>query len=165
MPRNRFMTGLGLVALAALLAAAAGAFRAFSYLAAILIVGTVASSSVERWGSEFDLAPYGGLAAGLLATFVVGVTAIWLLWTPGQTEFTYVLGVPSSTLAYLVFLWILPLFGTVYYALRLFPTVGGDDVVEEIMAEAREAQSRERYPLAPERIDSSATSAPEGGDD
>ncbi len=159
------MAGIGLVSLAALLAAAAGTYRIFSYLAAVLIVGTVASSSVERWGSEFDLAPYGGLAAGLLATFLVGVSAIWLLWTPGQTDFTYVLGVPQSTLAYLVFLWILPLFGTVYYAARLFPTIGSDAVVEEIMAEAREAQDDRRvaYPLTPERTESSAST--QGGDD
>lgn len=165
MPRNKVMGGIGLVSLCLLVAAAVGAFRVFSYLAALLIVGVVVSSSVERWGRELRLAPYGGLAAGLLATFLVGLTAIWVLWVPGQSEFRYVLGLPASTLAYLVFLWVLPTLASVYYALSLFPAVGSDRVVEEIAAEARDAQASagHRYPLAPDRID--VETDPGRGDD
>jgi hypothetical protein len=166
MSRNKIMGAIGGLSLAALVAAAIGAFRVFSYLSIGIIVGSLLCSSIERWGRELDLSPYRGLAGGLLATFLVGVTAIWVLWSPGQTEFTYVLGLPSSTFAYLLFIWILPLFGTLYYAISLFPTIGSDDVVERIMADAREAQSGNAYPLTPERTESSVSQSPaQGGDD
>ncbi|MFC7154217.1 hypothetical protein ACFQPA_01945 [Halomarina halobia] len=150
MPRNAYMIGLCLVALGLLGTAVIGEYRLFSYLAALLIVGVVGASSIERAGREFDLGPYTLLLGWVLGTFVVGLSAIWLLWTPGQTEYAYALGLPQSTLAYVVFIWLLPLVGAVYYSV-LFPRIGGDDVVDEIMAEARTAQSREAFPLSPEQ--------------
>lgn len=165
MPRNKVMGAIGLVSLFLLVAAAVDSFRAFSYLAALLIVGVIASASVERRNREIDLAPYTGLAGGLLASFLIGLTAIWLLWTPGQGEFRYVLGVPASTLAYLVFLWVLPTLASVYYALSLFPAIGSDEVVDDIADRARTAQADadRPYPLAPDRID--VETDPRGGDD
>ena len=142
------MTPIGLLSVAALVAAVVGSYRVFSYVAAVLIVSVVVSASVERGASEFDLSPYAGLGVGLLATFLAGLTAIWLLWTPGSGEFTYTLGMPQSTLAYLVFIWLLPLLGPVYYAF-LFPAIGSDEVVEDILDEASDAQSTGRYPLTP----------------
>ncbi|WP_254545250.1 hypothetical protein [Halomarina pelagica] len=150
MPRNAYAIALCVVALGLLGAAALGAYRVFSYLAALFIVGVVGASSIERAGREFDLHPYGGLLAGLLGTFVVGLTGIWLLWRPGLTEYTYVLGLPRSTFVYVVFIWLLPLAGAVYYAV-LFPQIGSDEVVDEIMVEARTAQSNEAFPLSPEQ--------------
>jgi hypothetical protein len=143
------MTAIALLSTAALVAAVLGTYRVFSYVAAVLIVAVVLGASVERGRSELDLSPYVGLGAGLLATFLVGLTAIWLLWTPGSGEFTYTLGMPQSTLAYLVFIWLLPLFGAVYYAV-LFPAIGSEAVVDDIMTEARAAQSDGRYPLTPD---------------
>lgn len=157
MPRNTLMATVGVLSVAALVAAVVGTYRVFSYVAAVLIVSVVVGSSVERGRREFDLSPYVGLGAGLLATFLAGLTAIWTLWTPGSGEFTYVFGIPSATLSYLVFIWILPLFGAVYYAI-LFPEIGSDGIVDDIMDEARDAQSGGRYPLTP-------SDGPAGGDD
>ncbi|MFC5973016.1 hypothetical protein ACFPYI_16910 [Halomarina salina] len=148
MPRNTLMATVGVLSVAALVTAVLGTYRVFSYVAALLIVTTVVASSAERGVRELDVSPYAGLGAGLLVTFVAGLSAIWLLWTPGSGEFTYTLGMPQATLSYLVFIWILPLLGAVYYAL-LFPAIGGDDVVDDIMAEARAAQADGRYPLTP----------------
>ncbi len=156
------MVGLGLLTVALLVAAVAGQYQVFSYLAALLIVGVVGASSIERGRRELDLHPYTGLLGGLLLLFLIGLTGIWLLWTPGQTEYTYVLGVPRSTLFYLVFIWVLPLLGAVYYAV-LFPVVGGDEVVSDIMTEVRSHQSREEFPLAPERATVDAGGAGPGG--
>ncbi|MWG36175.1 hypothetical protein GQS65_17065 [Halomarina oriensis] len=142
------MATVGVLSVAALVTAVGGTYRAFSYVAAVLIVSVVVGASVERGRREFDLSPYVGLGAGLLATFLAGLTTIWYFWTPGSGEFTYVFGVPSATLSYLVFIWILPLLGAIYYAV-LFPEIGSDDVVDDIMAEARDAQSERRYPLTP----------------
>ena len=144
------MTGIGVLALGALVATMVGSFRALSYIAALLIVGVVASSSIERGTREFDLAPYWGLLGLLSATFFVGVTAIWLLWTPGQTEYTYVFGIPQATLAYLVLIWLAPLAGAILYSLR-FPAIGSDEIVDGIMERARSAQDGRRLPLVPDR--------------
>jgi hypothetical protein len=144
------MAAIGLLSLGALVATAVGAFRAFSYIAALLIVGVIASSSIERGTREFALEPYRGLIWLLAAAFLAGVTAIWLLWSPGQTEYEYVLGVPRATLAYLLLLWIVPLGGAVLYSLR-FPAIGSGGVVDDIMERARSAQDERRLPLAPER--------------
>ena len=144
------MAAIGLLSLGALVATAVGAFRALSYIAALLIVGVIASSSIERGTREFALAPYRGLTALLAVAFVAGVTAIWLLWSPGQTGYEYVLGVPPATLAYLLLLWIVPLGGAIVYSLR-FPAIGSDEIVDDIMKRARSAQEERRLPLASER--------------
>ena len=150
MTRNALMSAIGLLALGALVATILGTYRILSYIAALLIVGVVASSSIERGESEFDIAPYGGLVALLGGTFFVGLTAIWLLWTPGQTEYTYLFGIPQATLAYLVLIWLVPLLGAILYSLR-FPAIGGDDIVDGIMQRARSAQEGRRLPLVPQR--------------
>ncbi len=150
MSRNVLMSAIGLLALGALVATALGTYRILSYIAALLIVGVVASSSIERGDREFDIAPYWGLVALLGATFLVGLTAIWLLWTPGQTEYTYLFGIPQATLAYLLLIWLMPLLGAILYSLR-FPAIGGNEVVDDIMRRARSAQEGRRLPLVPER--------------
>lgn len=144
------MTAIGVLALGALVATMMGSYRVLSYIAALLIVGVVASSSIERGSRELDLAPYWGLLGLLAATFFAGVTAIWLLWTPGQTEYTYVFGIPQATLAYLVLIWLVPLAGAILYSLR-FPAIGSDEIVDGIMERARSAQDGRRLPLVPDR--------------
>jgi len=152
MARNALMAGIGALSLAVLIGTALDAYRIVSVLAAVLIVAAVAVGAAERPDTAFALWPYRGLLAGLLLTFLLGLTGIWLFYTPGQSEYTYVLGVPAATLSYLVFIWILPLFGALYYS-YLFPAVGGEDVVEDIMAEARtrRAEDDREYPLAADR--------------
>lgn len=141
------MATIALLAVALLVAAATRMYRIFSYLAALFIVANVGAASVERNDGELDLAPYGRLLVGLLAVFAVGFSLIWLRWSPGATEYTYLLGLPVSTLAYVVFLWLLPILGAFYYAL-VFPSIGSDDVVDDIMSDVRQAQRGEQYPLS-----------------
>ena len=141
---------LALLAAGLLLAAATGTYRTFSYLAAFFIAAVMGVASVERNDGELNLAPYSRLVVGLGAVFVTGLTIIWLTWQPGTTEYTYVLGLPVPTLAYVVFLWLLPILGAVYYAL-VFPRIGDKRVVDDIMDEVRQVQGTGRYPLASSR--------------
>lgn len=141
---------LALLAAGLLLSAATGTYRAFSYLAALFIAAVLGTASVERNDGELDLAPYSWLVVGLGAIFATGLTIIWLTWRPGTTEYTYVLGLPVPTLAYVVFLWLLPILGAVYYAL-VFPRIGDEQVVDDIMSEVRQVQGTGRYPLSASR--------------
>lgn len=150
------MGTIALLAIVLLIAAAVGQYRLFSYLAALFIVANFGAAAIERNDGELDLAPYTGLVAGLGVVFVVGFTVIWSQWNPDVTEYTYVLGLPVSTLAYFVFLWLLPILGALYYAL-VFPEIGNDDAVDDILDEARRVQRRERFPL------SVASPDPDGG--
>ncbi|WP_433627575.1 hypothetical protein [Halomicrococcus sp. NG-SE-24] len=145
--RNKVMGVLALLAAGLLLSAATGTYRAFSYLAAFFIAAVLGTASVERNDGELDLAPYSWLVVGLGAVFVTGLTIIWFTWRPGTTEYTYVLGLPVPTLAYVVFLWLLPILGAVYYAL-VFPSIGDEQVVDDIMSEVRQVQGTGRYPLS-----------------
>lgn len=151
MTRNTLMAATAVLALALLVTAAVGSYRAFSYLSAALILAVFASAATERADRELDLGPYTSLVAGLGVLFVAGLTGIWLLWNPSVTEYTYVLGLPQSTLVYAVCLWLLPLLGAVYYATSIFPETASDDVVEGVIDEAREAQASEAFPLSPNR--------------
>lgn len=146
--RNAVMGVAALLSAGLLVCAATGVYRTFSYLAAGFIVVVVGASSVERNESGWDLAPYNGLVLGLAAVFVVGLTGIWLLWSPGVTSYTYVLGLPTSTLVYVVFIWLLPILGAFYYAL-VFPDVGGA-VADTIVDDAHDIQrtSDDSFPLA-----------------
>lgn len=147
MSRNTLVGALAALASGLLVAAAVGAYRTFSYLAAAFIPAVVAAGAIEHGDGEFDLAPYGGLAVGLAALFVAGLTGIWLLWSPGLTEYVYVAGLPRATLVYVVFIWLLPLLGAVYYSL-VFPSVGSDEIVETVLSTATAVQRRERLPLS-----------------
>lgn len=142
------MGAIALLAVGLLLAGSTGLYRVFSYFAALFIVAVLGAASVERNDRELDLAPYSWLVVGLGATFVIGLTGIWLRWEPGTTEYTYVLGLPTSTLIYVVFLWLLPILGAVYYAL-VFPSIGNERVINDIMSDVRRVQRTERYPLSP----------------
>ncbi|WP_101294335.1 hypothetical protein [Halegenticoccus soli] len=153
MPRNTVMGALAALSVGLLATAAVGMYRAFSYLAALLIVGVIGAASVERTSSELDLSPYNGLVAGLTLTFVVGLSGIWLLWNPTTAEYTYVLGLPVSTLLYVVFIWIIPVLASFYYAF-VFSSIGGDDVIEQITDEAARAQRDADLPLAPQGVES-----------
>lgn len=152
MARNTIMIGIGGLSVALLVAAAIGTYRLFSYLAALLILATVASASIERADRELDPAPYAGLLGWLAATFLVGLTSIWLLWDPNATEYSYVLGLPPSTFVYFLFIWLLPILGAVYYSM-IFERIGGEAIVDDIIERAREAQKREELPLAPQRVE------------
>lgn len=145
------MGALAALSLALLVAAATGAYRVFSYLAAALLVGAVAAASIERNDREFDVAPYNGLAVGWAAVFVVGFTGIWLLWDPSVTTYEYVLGLPTATLVYVVCIWLLPILGAFYYAF-VFDDVGDDDIVDGIMADARAVQRGRALPLSGDPI-------------
>ncbi|WP_237718840.1 hypothetical protein [Halogranum rubrum] len=146
--RNTLMGILALLAAALLVAAAVRAYRVFSYLAIGLLVGSIGVASIERNRSELSVAPYNGLVVGWAAVFVAGFTGIWLLWNPSVTSYSYVLGLPTPTLVYVVCLWLLPILGAFYYAF-VFPEIGDDDVVDDIMDDAREAQRDRNLPLAP----------------
>lgn len=137
---------LALLAAALLVAAAVEAYRVFSYLAAALLVVSLGVASAERNANELNFAPYNGLLAGLAVVFVVGFTGIWFLWNPSTTSYTYVLGLPTSTLVYVVCIWLLPILGAFYYAF-VFPEIGDDAVVDGIMNDAREAQRGQSVPL------------------
>jgi hypothetical protein len=141
------MGALGLLAAALLVAAALQAYRVFSYLAVGLLVGSIGVASIERNANELDVSPYNGLVVGWAAVFAAGFTGIWLLWTPSVTSYSYVLGLPTSTLVYVVCIWLLPILGAFYYAF-VFPEIGEDDVVDDIMEDAREAQRGRNLPLA-----------------
>lgn len=146
--RNGVVGVIALLAAGLLLAGAAGVYRVFSYLAALFIVAVLGVASIERNDSELDLAPYFRLVIALGGIFVIGLTGIWLNWRPGTTEYTYLLGLPTSTLIYVVFLWLLPILGAVYYAL-VFPSIGNERIVEDLMDDVRRVQRTERYPLSP----------------
>ncbi len=161
MARNTIMLAIAGLSVALLVAAAIGAYRVFSYLAALFILTTVASAAIERADDEFDIAPYTGLVAGLGVLFLIGLTGIWLTWSPGTTEFTYVFGLPLSTFLYVLFLWGLPLLGAIYYSV-IFDRIGGDEVVEGIRSDAREAQSDRSFPLAPRTVESTTEPAERG---
>lgn len=152
MARNTIMGLIGLIAVALLVTAAIGTYRLFSYLAALFILATIATASIETNEREWSLAPYTGLLGGLTAIFLIGLTGIWLLWDPNTAEYTYVLGVPLSTFVYFLFLWLLPPVGAIYYSL-IFDRIGSEEIVDEILAEAREAQQGADLPLTPERVE------------
>ncbi|RJT06175.1 hypothetical protein [Halococcus sp. IIIV-5B] len=149
MARNRIALAVGILSVAALLVAALGLYRVFSYLAGALIVAVLPLAAVERGDRELDIAPYTGLVAGLGLLFAVGLTGIWLLWEPGTASETYVLGVPQSTFVYILFLWLLPLLAPVYYAVSVFSDTANEDLVADVMDDARQAQREGDFPLAP----------------
>lgn len=150
MPRNTLMAAIGLLAVASLVTASLGLYRVFSYVAAAFILAVVASASTEHRGSFLE--PYTGLVGVLAGTFVVGLTGIWALWSPGATGYSYVLGVPAPTLVYFAFLWLVPAFAAIYYSL-LFDRIGSETIVDDIISEARERQRGVDLPLKPQRID------------
>ena len=162
MARNTIMAGIAGLSAALLITAAIGTYRLFSYLAALLILATVASSSIERADRELDPAPYTGLIGWLAATFLVGLTGIWLLWEPNAAGYSYVVGLPLPAFVYFLFIWLLPILGAVYYSV-IFERVGGEAIVDDIIGQARDAQAREELPLAPRRIERSTK--PEATDD
>ncbi|SEQ04715.1 hypothetical protein [Natrinema salaciae] len=168
MPRNALMTGIGALAVGALVTASLGLYRTFSAVAAVFILAVIASASVEHRGSS--LGPYTGLVAGLAVLFVAGLAGIWLLWSPGVTSYTYALGVPRPTLVYFALLWLGPALAAIYYSV-IFDRIGSEDIVDEIITEARNRQRRTDLPLAPQRTDATARSdgvdgpADAGGDD
>ncbi|ELY66200.1 hypothetical protein [Natronococcus jeotgali] len=150
MTRNATMAAVGVLSVLALVTAALGLYRVFSFVAAATILSVFAVATIERSGSEFDLAPYAGLIGLLGAFFLAGLAGIWLTWAPGAADYSYALGLPIPTLLYFGFIWLLPLTAAIYYAF-LFDRVAGEEIVESVLEDAREAQRRESFPLAPDR--------------
>lgn len=163
MTRNTIMSLIALLAVGSLLTAALGLYRAFSYLSAVFILAVFAVASIERDDRELNLAPHRELIVGLALLFGVGLTGIWLLWNPDVTTYTYVLGLPQSTFVYILFLWLLPLLGAVYYAMSVFPRTANEDIVTEIMDKARQAQDHEDLPLSPSSSRSSSAGVESDG--
>lgn len=162
MTRNTIMSFVAFLAIASLLTAALGFYRVFSYLAAVFILAVFAVAAIERDDRELNLAPYTGLITGLAILFGVGLTGIWLLWSPGMTDYTYLFGLPQSTVVYMLFLWLLPLLGAVYYATTVFERTANHETVTEIMDEAQQAQRHEDLPLSPSSPSTSVTES-DGG--
>lgn len=164
MARNTIMGAIGLLSVTMLATAAIGAYRLFSYLAALLILSAVAVPAIEANDRELSIAPFTGLVGGLAATFLAGLTGIWLLWRPGVEEYTYVLGLPTPTFVYFLFIWLLPMGGAIYYSL-IFERIGSEAIVEEILEQAREAQRDEAFPLAPDQVERTTDLEVEASDD
>lgn len=155
MARNVTMGAIGALSLIALVTAGLGLYRVFSFVGAAIILAVIASATIERSDGDPDLAPYTGLIGALAVFFLLGLGGIWLTWEPGTTEYSYVLGVPLSTLFYYGFIWLLPLTAAIYYSL-IFDRIAGDEIVDDIIESARERQRRESFPLAPEQPAQSA---------
>jgi hypothetical protein len=151
MARNKIMWMTLILSVGLLVTAVIGAFRAFSYLSAALFLAIFATAAIERAERELNLVAYTGLIAWFAILFGIGLTGIWLLWQPGMSNYTYVLGLPQSTLVYIVFLWLLPSLLSIYYAAVIFPKIGNDETVKEIMADAQQAQRNEEFVLSTER--------------
>ena len=162
MARNVLMGAVGVFSILALVTAAAGWYRVFSFVAAAVILSVVASATIERNGSDLNIAPYTGLVGALGAFFVLGLGGIWLTWEPGVTEYSYMLGLPVPTVIYFGFIWLLPLTAAIYYAL-IFDRVASEETVEGIIEDAREQQRRESFPLAPEQPQQTVEAA-DGGE-
>ncbi|WP_436343745.1 hypothetical protein [Natronorubrum sp. FCH18a] len=157
MARNVTMGAIGVLSLIGLVTASLELYRVFSFVGALIILSVIASATIERSDSDPDIAPYTGLIGALAAFFLVGLGGIWLTWEPGTTEFSYVLGVPASTLIYYGLIWLAPLTAAVYYSL-IFDRIAGEEIVDDIIGSARERQREESFPLAPEQ----PTQSPDG---
>ena len=144
------MGAIGALSVGALVTASLGWYRLFSFVAAGVILGVISTATIERSEKDPDLEPYTGLIGALAAFFLVGLVGMWLTWEPGTTEYTYVLGLPLSTLIYFGFIWVLPLTAAIYYSV-IFDRVAGEEIVEDIIQSARDRQRRESFPLAPEQ--------------
>ncbi|WP_306058294.1 hypothetical protein [Natronococcus wangiae] len=150
MARNVTMGAIGVLSVVALVTASLGWYRVFSFVAAGVILAVFAVATIERSDGDPDLAPYTGLIGALAAFFLLGLGGIWLTWEPGATEYSYALGVPIPTLIYFGFIWLLPLTVAIYYSL-IFDRVAGEEIVDDILEDAREEQQRTSFPLAPEQ--------------
>lgn len=156
------MGAIGVLSLGALVTASLGWYRIFSFVGAAVILAVIASATIERSDGDPDLTPYTGLIGALAAFLLIGLGGIWLTWEPGMTEYNYVLGVPTATLLYFGFIWLLPLTAAIYYSV-VFDRIAGDDIVDDVIESARERQRRESFPLAPEQP-SPTTEVADGGE-
>lgn len=146
MSGNKLMAVIAALAVGALITASFELYRVFSYVAAGFILTIIATASVENRNSSF--APYNGLIGGLAVMFLVGLTGIWLFWSPGVTSYNYTLGLPRAMLVHILFLFIAPALWSIYYAL-IFDRISGEEIVEDIISEARERQQGKNLPLEP----------------
>ncbi|ELY42589.1 hypothetical protein [Natronorubrum sulfidifaciens] len=150
MARNVTMSLIGVLSVGALVTASLGWYRTFSFIGGAIILSVIATSTIERSDRDPDLAPYTGLIGGLAVFFLLGLGGIWLTWDPTVTEYSYVLGIPTPTLIYFVFIWLLPLTAAVYYSI-IFDRIASEEIVDDIIESAREEQRRESFPLAPKQ--------------
>lgn len=150
MTRNTTMIGISVFSVVALITASLGLYRVFSFVAAAIILSVFATATIERNDGDPNLEPYTGLIGALAVFFLLGLGGIWLTWSPSTTEYSYVLGLPVSTFIYFAFIWVLPLTAAIYYSL-VFDRVASEEIVDEIISEARAEQRRTSFPLAPEQ--------------
>jgi hypothetical protein len=150
------------IAIIAALILIVGAFEQvvlMSYLALVLVTLFFASAAVERHDTEISFRPYHWLVGGLLASFLIGFTIIWVTYQPGATVDSYqlILGLPVPTAAFIFFLWIVPIAVGFYYT-QIFDELINDEILGAIRSNAEEHQREETVPLQ-------HAEEPSGGDD
>ncbi|MDS0476970.1 hypothetical protein [Natrinema sp. 1APR25-10V2] len=147
---NKIMVVVALLATAFLVASVFQSTVALSYIAVLFILSVLSVAGIESNDREFDISPYGGVIVSLGIILLLGMTGIWLTWDPGVSaaEYTYIIGLPTPTAIYLFFIWFLPFFVTIYYALSPFNETVNDDIIDSILDDAQEAQTTSEFPMA-----------------
>lgn len=148
--RNIIVVIVALLASAFLVAGYIESTILLSYVAVFLILSMFSVAAIESNNSELDLWPYWGVILSLGILLLLGMTGIWLTWDPEATSYNYILGLPTPTAIFLCFLWFLPFFVVIYYALGPFDEAINDEVIDSIMNDARDAQAKSDFPLAPD---------------
>lgn len=158
--RNTIMILIALFAAAFLVAAAFESAIALSYISILFIVAVASAAAIETRDSELDIRPLGGVIVGLGVIFLIGMTGIWLTWSPGMEagEYSYIVGLPTSTAIYLGLIWLVPFLVTVYYSIGPFEETINDEVIDTVLDEAQEAQTEADLPMA-------SANESSGGDD
>lgn len=151
MARNKLMGLLAAVCVAYLGAALIRSIMAFTFITVGLLVITLLTAAIEKHDSELDVDPYGPFLAAYGLSLLVGLGYTLLSGTLEVTadSFTYVLGMPVSTLLVFVFVWIIPTVGgSLYFAYRLFPKVNELSRLADIKSDAKRAQQSGQFDLA-----------------
>lgn len=148
--RNRIAILIALLAGAFLVAGMIGSTVALSYIAVLFILSVFSVGAIENNSRELDIRPYRGIILSLGVLLLLGMTGIWLTWSPGMSAsaYTYTFGLPTPTAIFITFIWFLPYFVTVYYAIGPFDKTINNKVIDSIMADAQDAQEQSEFPMA-----------------
>ncbi|WP_226008261.1 hypothetical protein [Natrinema salinisoli] len=149
--RNKIAMLVALLAGAFLLAAAIESTVLLSYIAVLFILSVYSVGAIENNGSELNVQPYGGIILSLGFLLLAGMTGIWLTWTPGTSAdaYTYTFGLPTPTAIFLTFIWFLPFFISIYYAIGPFGRTINDEIIDSIIDDARDKQAESEFAMAP----------------